>query len=271
MTLVGSDLKNDSISKSSDYSQDLTFLTNKSIKLNCGSRKDPKFSEIIRENNVFIFYCDLHSNIQSNFLKKLKDYSFEANQLDNVSFKYIDVANTDNSQREQLAGKLSKLFGDRIFDSYAALDLLLKLFREVETVYNQGNESKLLDENKRVYSQDIFKAIDVICNKAKAFKLWRENAQELSEVLQIPISKGRNYIEHLNNCFDYFKDLKQVDFQKIYHFVNNNRDIDESSFSDQDCINNLNERFFNKHQTQLDNASVSFAIVAAYVETRNKI
>jgi len=271
MTLVGNDLKNDSVSKSSDYSQNLTFLTNKNIKLNCGSRKDPKFSEIIRETNVVICYCDLHNNIKSNFLKKLEEYSFETEQLDNVSFKYIDVANTDNSQREQLAGKLSKIFKDKISDPNAALDLLLKLFREVETVYNQGNKSKFLDKSKRVDSQDIFKAINVICNKAKAFKLWRENARELSEALRIPISKSRNYTVHLNNCFDYFKDLKQVDFQKIYHFVNNNRDIDDSSFSDRDCIKKLNDRFFNNHQTQLDKASVSFSIVAAYVETRNKI
>lgn len=269
MTLVGSDLESDAISKSSNYSQDLTFLTNKSIKLNCGSRKEPKFSEIIRENNVFVCYSNLHSNIQSNFLKKLSNFSFVTEQLDNVSFKYIDVANTDKSQRNQLAGMLSDVFENKIFDSNAALDLLLKLFREVETVFNQGNMSKLLDKSKRVYSKEILKAIDVICNKAKAFKFWRENAQELSKALQIPISKSSNYAEHLNNCFDYFKDLKQVEFQKIYRFVDDNRDIDASSFSHQECITKLSERFFNNHQTQLDNTSVSFAIVAAYVETRN--
>jgi hypothetical protein len=270
MTIVGRDLENDLISKSNCYSHDLTFLTNKSIKLNCGSRKNPKYSEIIRENNVFVCYTNLHENIQENILKKLEDFSFETEQLDNVSFLYVDVANTDKSQRNQLAGMLSDVFKNKISDPNAALDLLLKLFREAETIYNQGNKSELLDKSKRVYSKDIFKAIDVICNKAKAFNLWREHASELSLALQIPISKSSNYLEHLNNCFDYFKDLKQVEFQKIYHFVSDNRDIDESSFSHPECIKKLKERFFSNHQTQLDEVLVSFAIVAAYVETRNR-
>ncbi|MEL7615196.1 hypothetical protein AAGW18_22070 [Vreelandella titanicae] len=272
MTKVGSDLASDEISKDSNYSQDLIFLTNKSIRLNCGSRKkEQKFSEIIRENNVFVCYTNLHGNIQDNILKKINEFSFENQQLKNIHFKYIDIANTDKSQRNQLTGMLSDVFQDKISDPNAALNLLLKLFREVETVYNQGNKSKLLDISKRVYSKDIFKAIDVICSKAKAFKLWRENAKELSKLLQIPISKSSNYAEYLNDCFDYFKDLKQVEFQKIYHFVADNRDVDDSSYSHADCIKKLSERFTRDHQTQLNKTLISFAIVAAYVETRNKI
>ncbi|AJY50060.1 dsDNA nuclease domain-containing protein [Halomonas sp. KO116] len=272
MTKVGSDLADDEMSKNTGYSQDLIFLTNKSIRLNCGSRKkEQKFSEIVKENNVFVCYTNLHGNIQNNILTKLDGFSFEVQQLENVYFKYIDVANTDKSQRNQLSGMLSDLFQDKISDPNAALNLLLKLFREVETVYNQGNKSKLLDISKRVYSKDIFKAIDVICSKAKAFKLWRENAKELSEFLQIPISRSSNYTEYLNDCFDYFKDLKQVEFQKIYHFVDDNRDVDESSYSHADCIKKISERFTRDHQTQLNKVLVSFAIVAAYVETRNAI
>ena len=269
MTMVGNDLKNDSILKSSDYSHDITFLTNKSIKLNCGSRKDPKYSEIIRESNVCVCYTDLHEKIQKNLLNKLKTFSFENAQLNNISFKYIDVANKDKSQQNQLVGMLSDLFRDKIADPNAALDLILKLFRDVETVYNQGNQVQLLDESKRVYSRDIFNALEVICSKAKAYKLWRENANELANALQIPISKWRNFKEYINNCFDYFKDLEQVEFQKIFHFVNENRDVDEICFSDSECIKMLNERFLKKHRTQFDQAEVAFAILAAYVETRN--
>lgn len=271
MTLVGRDLENDPMPKADSYSHDLIFLTNKSIKLNCGSKKAPKFSEIIRENNVVACYSNLHKNIQSNLLTKLSAYQFETDQLDSVSFKYIDVANTDRAQRDQLVGMLSDIFKGKISDPNAALDLLLKLFRDVETVFNEGNKSNLLDLSKRVCGKDILKAIDVICNKAKAFKLWRDYAQELSIALNIPISKSSNYKEHLNNCFDYFKDLEQVEFQKIYHFVKDNRDIDDVSFSHPECIKKLNDRFFESNQTQLDKVIVSFAIVAAYVETRNKI
>ncbi|PHQ24591.1 hypothetical protein CLH62_17020 [Marinobacter guineae] len=270
MTKVGSALEADQISKVSGYSHELIFLTNKSIRLGCGKKgKGEKFSEIIRESNVFVCYSNLHGNIQSNILKRLGDFSFDDQQLDNLYFKYIDVGNTDRSQRHQLAGMLSDLFKDKVTDSAAAVDLLLKLFREVETVYNQGNKSKLLDVSKRVYSKEIFKAIDIICSKAKAFRLWRENAQDLSKALRIPVSKSSRYAEYLNDCFDYFKDLKQVEFQKIFRFVDDNRDIDEVSFSDVECITKLSERFARMHQTQLNETLVSFAIVAAYVETRN--
>lgn len=270
MTLVGDDLNNDPITKSSDYSHDLAFLTNKKIILKCGKQKPPKYTEIIRESNVCVCYTDLHQNIQNNLLKKLDGITFENTQLNNVFFKYIDVANTDKSQQLQLVGMLSDMFKDKIADHSAALDLLLKLFRNVETVYNQGNQSKLLDESKRVYSRDIFNALDIICNKAKAYKLWRNNADKLANALQISVTKGRNFREHLNNCFDYFKDLKQVEFQKIFHFVNENRDVDDSYFSESDCIEVLNERYLNEHGTQLDQTIIAFAIIAAYVETRNE-
>ncbi|SIS41895.1 hypothetical protein SAMN05421686_101119 [Thalassolituus maritimus] len=271
MTLVGHDLDKDIIDKSEDYSQGLTFLTNKSVKLNCGCKKksEKKYSEIVRENNLVAFYSDLHSKIQGNILNNLKHFTYETSQLEKVSFRYIDIGNTDKAQQNQLIGMISDLFKDKVSDPSAALDLLLKLFRQVETVYNQGGTSKLLDESKRVYGKDILKAINVICSKSKAFKLWRDNAQELSEALRIPISKGRNYAEILNNCFDYFKDLKQVEFQKIYHFVNDNRDIDDLSYSDVSCIKKINEKFHQMHQTQLDKILVSFVIIAAYVETRN--
>nr|BBJ03014.1 hypothetical protein YBY_08620 [Marinobacter nauticus] len=272
MTKVGSDLEIDQMSKFTGYSHDLIFLTNKSIKLNCGKKSaGTKYSEIIRENNIFVCYTNLHGSIQNNILKKLDSFSYESQQLDNLYFRYIDVGNTDKSQRNQLAGMLSDIFKDRISDPAAALDLLLKLFREVETVYNQGNKSKLLDVRKRVYSKDVFKAIDVICSKAKAFKFWRENAKDFSELLQIPVSKSSRYAEYINDCFDYFKDLKQVEFQKILKFVDENRDVDDSSFSYVDCIVKLKERFSTQHQTQINEILVSFAIVAAYVETRDII
>jgi len=270
MTLVGRDLERDVVDKSENYSHDLTFLTNKSVKLNCGSKKNgEKHSEIIRENNLVACYSNLHSRIQDNILNKLKNYTFEADQLEKINFRYIDIGNTDKAQRNQLIGMLSDIFKDKVSDPSAALDLILKLFREVETVFNQGNTSKLLDESKRIYGKYVLEAINVICNKSKAFKLWRDNAQELSEALKIPVSKGRNYTQHLNNCFDYFKDLNQVEFQKIYHFVNDNREMDDLSYSDTSCITKLNAKFHQIYQTQLDNVLVSFAIVAAYVETRN--
>lgn len=271
ITLVGEDLKKDTIQKTKDYIQELSFLSNKSIKLNCGTRgKSPKSSVIIKENNLLALYSDLPSPIQQNFLNKLSEFPYINDQLVNISFRYIDVGNTDKAQRDQLTGMLSQKFKDKIHDASAALDLLLNLFRDVETIYNQQNSSKLLDASKRVYSRDIFKALNVICTKAKAYELWRTHANSLGASLKIPVSKSRNYIEYINNSFDYFKDLTQIEFRKIYKFVDDNRDVDDIFYTELECIQTLQERFSKENQTQLENEVVSFSIIAAYVETRNK-
>jgi hypothetical protein len=271
ITKVGDDIKNDSISKVEDFTQELSFMSNRSIKLNCGSKgKSPKSSVIIKENNLFAFYSDLPFPIQQNFLKKLNEFSFVGDQLANISFRYIDVGNTDRAQRDQLAGMLLHKFQDKVHDASAAIDLLVNLFRDVETIYNQQNTCKLLDTSKRVYGSDIFSALNVICTKAKAYDLWRLHANDLGKTLKIPVSKGRNFLELISNSFDYFKDLSQIELRRIYKFVDDNRDVDDMYYSEVDCIEALHNRFQIENQTQLANETVASAIIAAYVETRNK-
>lgn len=269
MTLVAKGIRDDPMPKADGYNHNLIFLTNKKINLKCGAKNEPKYSSIVKEDNVFVLFSGLHEKIRENIESKLASLSFDEEEIDNISFRYVDVANTDKSQRQQLVGMISNLFADTVSDPAAALDLLLTIFQDIETVYNQGENLSFLDVSKRIYSDEIFKAFDVICSKAKAYKFWRDNAAKLSEALEVPVRKSRDYVEKLSNCFDYFKDLSQVEFVKIYRFVAENDHVDDLYYTDIECVKNLNELYLKEKSSQLDSVTVAFAIVAAYVETRD--
>lgn len=268
ITLVGSSLKSDQFIKSKHYTHNLTFLTNHSVKLTCGKRKDAK-TVILKEDNTEISMHALHDRIQDNIKKKVKKFSHSSAELNHIRFLYVDLNKTDENQRLHLAGMLSKLFRDKITDPYAAMDLLLTLFRNAETIYNQAGISSLLDPKKRINSLDIYKALDVITKKRKAFSFWRSYAKIICSKLKIPVSQSSRYKEHIDNCFDFFKDLEAVEFRKIYKFVDESRAIDDKFYDHSDCIIEIYNKYLSTHQTQLTEYIVLFAIVAAFVETRN--
>lgn len=269
MTLVGKRMKDDPMPKSDDYSHNLIFLTNKKIDLICGGKIEPKYSQVIKEDNVYVLFSNLHKEIKNNIENKFPASPLELDEVENISFRYIDVANTDKSQRNQLAGMISDLFSEEVTDPSAALCVLLNLFKDVETVYNQGEDLSFLDASKRVYSSEIFKAFNIIFSKAKAYKFWRDNAANLSAALRLPVGKTRDYDTRLSDCFDYFKDLSQVEFAKIYRFVSDNNHVDDEFYSDVDCVKALYELYQKEKSSQLDVTMIAFAIIAAYVETRN--
>lgn len=268
LTNVGSAIKEDEHVKSDNYTHKLHFLSNKSIKLSCGKRGKGAVSHNVKENDVQINYQNLHSKIQSNILTQLNSHRYTPEELSNVGFLYVDMGNVDKSQQNQLSGMLGELFKGQITDPQAALDLMLSLFRKAETIYNQGDLSQLLDRSKRISGKEILRALNVITTRSKTFKFWREHAKEIVKELKIPISKSSRYEEYINNSFDFFKDLQEVEHRKIFNFVNDNRQVDNYCIDYSECISELHKEFFNKHQTQLNTEIVLFAIVAAFVETR---
>lgn len=274
MTRVASDLRKDTYPKSDTYSHRLVFLSNRNITLKCGKTKKPKYVEIVRDSNLHSRYSELHQDIKKNIESKIiSSPHFESQnkkEIDTLEFMYLDLPSTDKKQRETLQGMLNSVYGDKISDHAAALAVLITLFRDSETIYNQGNTCKLMDEEKRVHSKSINQALDVITTKAKAYKLWRDHAQSLTKKLNIPLSKSESYKEQLNNCFDYFKDLEQAEYQKIFNFVDENRDVDEIFTDYSECFLELRNRYLNANQSQLNSHAISFAIIAAYVETRNR-
>lgn len=267
MTRVGHNLLLDTMPKDENYVHNLFFLTNKSINLNCGRRKAPKYSEIVKEDNLLVSFSELHEEIKKNLISKMTDFSHEICQLSNVQFMHLEFGNTDKAQREQLIGKISQLFKDKNVDAVAALETIIILFRDVETVYNQGGQSKLLDESKRIYSLKILEAFNVIENKTKTYTLWRQNSEKIAEHLKITLSISKNYKAYIDNSFDYFKDLKMVEFQKIYNFVKETN-VDEVCYNVSSSIIMLNEEFKRNNQTLLKNEIVLFAIISAYAELR---
>lgn len=268
MTKVGASLLLDDMPKADNYKQNLIFLTNKSVKLNNKKNEEiESLSEILKEDNLIIYFSKLHESIRDNLVSKMIEYDSDYSQLSNVAFKYMDFTSTDKSQKEQMVGKILKIFDNKNIDANAALDLILSLFRDVETIYNQGDYVRLLDESKRVYSSEIFRAFNVVENKTKAYELWRLMADDISNKLQISVEMSMKSKHYINNSFDYFKDLKMVDFQKIYNFVRFS-EVDKYCFSIASSILKLNEDICKNVNLNLPREVVLFAIIAAYVQKR---
>ena len=267
---VGINLNSDEYPKAANYSQNLNFLTNNNIKLTCGSRTSPEVNTI-KESNKHVEYLDLHQNIKNNIVNKLNEFSYSPLELRDVGFLFIDLPRTDKIQKSVLTGMLAELFQGKITDPAAAMELVLSLFRNAETIYNQENISSLLDCKKRIESTEIQKAMDVICKKAKAYKEWRKHGADLAVQLRIPFSKSNRAEEYINTSFDYFKDLNEIEFQKIYRFVDDERQVDDKCHTWSECIIELHGKYKKEARTQLESERVLFAIVAAFVETREII
>ena len=102
----------------------------------------------------------------------------------------------------------------------------------------------------------------------KSFDCWRKYSDEISIQLEMKLPIRRRAQELLENCFDYFKDIQQVEYRKIYNFVELRIDIDEKHIREVDCIVELYNCYQEEFQPRLENHMVSFAVIAAYVETR---
>ena len=266
----------DSDMKPISYDQNLYFSTNNTINLTVReksptTKKSKKHSITVNEANNKIRFMEIEEPIRKKILSSLVEYDKDApylNKVDNLSLLYIDFAKTRKSQKDQLIGKFSGLFGKKVADHSAAVDSLLELFRDVELFFNQGNIVKLLDHNKQVSSDEINSVIDVITTKQKAYELWRSQKSNISTVLGVPISEQSKFESNFDNSFDLFKDRGQLEHQKILQFVRNNRDILSHHFDDVACINSFFNKFREAKTSLLDDAQVKAAIYAAYLETK---
>ncbi|PVZ70623.1 hypothetical protein [Pelagibaculum spongiae] len=102
----------------------------------------------------------------------------------------------------------------------------------------------------------------------KSFNFWRSYSKELAAQLEISLPIQRKSEELLKNCFDYFKDIEQIEYRKIYNFVKDRTDIDEKHISEADCIVDMYKTYKKEFDPRLENHMVAFSIIAAYVETR---
>lgn len=271
---VGLCLKEDGHPKTNNYKHSLNFITNNSIKLVAGKSKD-KVEVTINESNSKVKFLELDNKIVTkivNGIEKLINSDLEElNESDNISIEYIDLPKSSKLQKDCLVGLFKRKFGDKVRDEVAAVDTLLLLFRDVETTLNQGNVAKLMDESKRVSCESINSTIEVITTKKMAFELWREEKKEICKKLKISIPNMRIFERDFDNSFDRFKDLEQVEHNKILSFVRENRSLLYEFTEQIECIEELYNSFVNKISSQLSEISIKAAIYAAYIEVRETL
>ena len=256
---VGVDLNSDTSDKIDEYSHNLFFLTNHSIILSKN-----KIKNIINERNKIIKFNDLHEEIQDE-LQTLTDISTK-DEINHLVFSYIDFSKTFKAQKQQLVGIFNDVFGESILDHKASIEALLALFRDVENTLNQGNIISLMDYSKRVESEKIKQTLTILTTQQKAFKEWREQKNKYAELLKIPIMEHKSFELEFKNAFDYFKDLQQVEHQKIKNFV---KDIGLSEcFTPESGLKKVIEEFENQHNTQFNNISTKAILLASYIQTR---
>ncbi len=260
---VGVDLNSDDINKVDNYFHNLYFLSNHEIKLSKTIKKK-SIDNIINERNETIKFNDLYDEIK-NELQTLTNINTK-DEIDNLIFSYIDFNKTFKAQKQQLVGIFNDVFGDTILDYKASVETLLSLFRDVENTLNQGNIVKLMDSSKRVESKKINQTLTVLTTQQKAFNEWREQKDKYAELLKIPIREHSSFELEFKNAFDYFKDLEQVEHQKIKNFV---KDIDLSNcWTSESGLRKVIEEFENTYNTQFDNMSTKAIILASYIQTR---
>lgn len=277
---TGKFLTTENFSRTSNYSHKLSFLSNQTSKLEVTVksikdknetggkiRKDNKISKNIDEANSSVTFYSLPNEI----CDKIKvDLALEDNELvnefDNLFFEYIDLNKQVKEQRNCLKGKCSEVFGNKVLDLEAAIDTIIKVFRKVEHQFNQGNRIKMLDESKRVYSNEINLAFNIITTKSMAFKLWREQKRDLAQGLKIPISQQENFATQFDNSIDFFKDLSQVEHNRILEFVEKNMHICERFYDEAECIIELYNIYVREHNCKLEDLVIKATIFAAYIK-----
>ncbi len=267
ITIVGDRLSNENFPKAQSYSHKLCFITNSSIKLHNGKSGSDRITEIISERNKEVHFESLHNEIQNNIISKIgiNDFSTK-NELSNMYLSYVDLPKTSEQQLAVIIGRCETLLGDKISDSKAAVNTLLKLFRKVETTFNQGNIASILDKSKRVESNDINEAFNIITTQKRAYEFWRKKADVIIDDLDLFVSEQRLFVSYFKDSFDLFKDLDQGEYHRIYKFVESNMSVNSEFRKETDCIKALCERFLTSKDSQLSETEIKAAIYAAYVE-----
>lgn len=269
MTLVGKNLLNDNYPKCNGYQHALKFLTNKNILLKSKKQKGIKQQTAkIQVTNRTTRYLDLHEDIKDNIQPRIIASNLEATQLGSIEFQYIDLPQSYTGWQRVLTGLSTEKFGINVNDHEAVISTLMRLLQNVEQTYNDNNLVMLSDQSKRLTRDKVNETFNMLTESKKSFDFWRQHSDQISTTLDIRLPIRRRAKELLENCFDYFKDIQQVEYKKIYRFVETRTDIDEDHNSEADCIAELYSQYVQEFNPRLERHMIAFAIIAAYTETR---
>ena len=273
ITEASQSIINDPITKSSSFTQTNYFATNNSIELKTRVNGET-YIEIINETNTDVKYSDLNINIKNKILEGNSDATFSAIDkinIENLSLKYVDITRTPKNQIEQLYGKSRVVFGDLIEDHKAGIDTLLYYLKSIESKFNQGGIALLSDKTKRLESEDINKAFNILTNKKRAYDFWRQKEKEICKVLNISLYDRTHFKLHYLNSFDNFKDLNESEHKKIYDFIELNKSFFHNHTDEEDCILEFYTEFNKQKTTTFRDVQLKAVISAGFVEINNTI
>jgi len=234
---VGYNLNSDPAPKCSTYSHSLTFISNTEFSLSYKPTKEEEkegkvaTTHLINEQNSKEHYNSIPKDIKDKIKDKLKEYhtkkssQLNETELNNLHIQWIDFPRNKKNQKYILDGLMQREF-PQIQDHSAAVELLQSLFRDVESVYNQGKIIRLLDKTKRVEGSDIKKAINIINKEQKAFELWRAHSTALAQKFRITLAIQTDYENYIKNTFEYLKDMSNNEHQIIKTFIKENNYTD---------------------------------------------
>lgn len=274
---IGVNLKNDPIPKTESYSHELHFSSNASINLKSDAIRNPQtgrnetIATSVNESNCFIRFSELNERIREKIESKFDTEDTHIEELNNLRFLYIDFNRTVKAQKQTLLGELDSLFGNKITDRKAALDTLIDLFEKVENIFNQGHVPKLLDNTKRVTSEEINNAFRIITTESKAFDFWRSKSREISLKLNITLAERENGVFEFNfkSAFDLFKSPSKVEHQNILKFVREHYSHSKAIL-EEDLFEELYNKYIQERSTNLQEIEIKATIYAAYFEATNK-
>lgn len=253
---TGKELLKDDISKSKDYEHLLFFSSNQTINLNQDSDNIS-----INVGNELVEYNYLPNSIQNKIKNKITDTTL-LDELNKLNFMWISLSPKVNEQKNHLVGKLGEVFGNKIIDKESAIETLIFLFFNIESVYNQGNIVKLLDRTKRVDSCEIDKTFNVLTSKSKCFDYWHNRETEVSIALMIKPYERERFKMIFSSAFDLFKSLQEAQHRKILNFVHEQYQ-NVSTLTHEDNVSELFNLYKSNHTTDFAEMQLKAILFAA--------
>lgn len=266
--------------KTDDYKHKLTFISNTdmSLKYNPNSEEKKEGKELVsvkvNEMNERQSFNSLHPDIREKINSSVKDYckkntkTFDEVEFNNLTLQWVDFPKTVNKQREALIGLMSSKF-PHVVDPKASIELFIELFRKVEQIYNQRDIASLLDENKRLYAEDLKATLDIIQKEQRAYEKWRSHAESFAITFQIPLLVQESAKDKIRETFEYLKDFTNFDHMKIQKFIYEN-DYRAKYFSLVDIFRSYLSEVKEIENINLDDIDIFFTCLCAYVEFYDK-
>lgn len=267
---TGQSLLGDKIAKSKDYKQILFFSTNQTINLKVYEKGKQKIkaSESIKANNTIVSFKELDESIKDKITKDIDDKSLSV-QLEHLKFIWLDINDTVDKQESVLVGQIDKVFDSKIYNPRAALNTIIKLFSDVEYIYNQKNMADLLDERKRISSVKIEETFKLLTSKSKCFDYWRSQKREVSQVLHIRPAERETFEFAFDTAFDFFKSYNEAEHRNILEFVKQNLS-NCTTYSDEENVAELVSMYPKTESTHLGAIEFKAVVFAAFYEVTFK-